>query len=242
MTPPPPDYFSPDNPPTPISREALADGSLIRQFTAAVGQQNVLDEAERRARFEALLAGHAADTELWLFAYGSMLWNPTVQFVESRCVRVSGWHRSFCLRSTAGRGSAEKPGLMLGIEPGGECEGLAYRLAPEQVRSELHLLWQREMVTGAYQASWLPARCRAESELSLVAFVIDPAGSNYEGGLPVDEQARRIHAASGLLGSNLDYLLRTRFHLRRLGIQDDYIERLAAEVEQLSSHSPPNAK
>lgn len=238
----PPEPFSAENPPTPISREALADGSLARRFAAAVGIQNVLDEAERNRRFEMVMADVCEGADLWLFAYGSMLWNPTVHYVESRCVRVSGWRRSFCLRSAAGRGSAEHPGLMLGIEPGGECEGLAYRLAAGQVRNELYLLWQREMVTGSYQARWLKARCRADSEVELVAFVIDPAGSYYEGGLPEVEQARRIHKAAGLLGSNRDYLLRTRFHLRRHGIHDDYIERLAAEVERISSHSPPNPR
>lgn len=231
--------FSPSNPPTPISREALADGSLVRRFAAAVGHHNVLAEAERQARFEAVFSGLQPGADLWLFAYGSMLWNPTVHYVESRCVRVSGWHRSFCLRSAAGRGSAEHPGLMLGVEPGGECEGLAYRLAPEQARAELHLLWQREMVTGAYQARWLKARCRADTEIDLIVFVIDPSGSQYEGGLPQAEQARRIQSAAGILGSNSDYLLRTRFHLRNHGIHDDYIERLAAEVEQISSHTPP---
>lgn len=228
-----PDGFSPENPPTPISREALADGTLVRQFTQAVGAAGVLSEAERAARFEALLAAVPAGQDLWVFAYGSMLWNPTIHYVESRVVRVPGWRRSFCMRSTAGRGSPEHPGLMLGIEPGEGCEGLAYRLAADTVRDEMHLLWQREMVTGSYQAKLLDAACRQQTRMCVVGFVIDPKGPTYEGDVPEAEQISRISRAAGLLGSNRDYLLRTRLHLRRHAIHDDYIERLAAGTERI---------
>lgn len=242
----------------PISREALADGSMLRQFTALAGAHTVLSEAERASRFEALLASIPSGSDLWLFAYGSMLWNPTVHFAQARRVTVKGWHRSFCLRSAAGRGSPERPGLMLGIEPGGECQGLAYRLPVATIRSELHLLWQREMVTGAYRAEWVKGQCDQagevdrvsevdqagevdqRGEIDLVAFVIDPRSQAYEGRVDEAQQVRRICQASGMLGSNRDYLMMTRSQLRSHGICDDYIERLALAAEQISEQNSAN--
>lgn len=224
----------------PITREALADGSMLRQFTALAGAHTVLTEAERAIRFEALIASIPSGSDLWLFAYGSMLWNPTVHFAQAKRVTVKGWHRSFCLRSAAGRGSPERPGLMLGIEPGGQCQGLAYRLPVATIRSELHLLWQREMVTGAYRAEWVKGHCDQQSEFDLVAFVIDPSSQAYEGRIDESQKVRRICQASGMLGSNRDYLMMTRTHLRSHGICDDYIERLALAAEQITDQNSAN--
>lgn len=229
-------------PESPITRESLASGALRKRFVEASGSTaHLLSEAERNARFEAVLERVPPGEDLWVFAYGSMLWNPTVHYVEARTVTVHGWHRSFCLGSHVGRGSHEHPGLMLGLEPGGTCQGLAYRLPAAAIRQELHLLWQREMLTGAYQAGWLSGVCSKDVEISLVAFVIDPCAGNYEGGLPDEVQIQRIRHAHGYLGSNRDYLLKTRSHLRSLGVCDDYIERLALAAEQDLSNSPPSA-
>jgi glutathione-specific gamma-glutamylcyclotransferase len=214
-------------PPTsPITRESLASGALLRQVRAHPGAGPMLTEAERAARFEALMATIPADADVWLFAYGSMLWNPTVHHIQSSTVRVVGWHRSFCLRSTYGRGSPEQPGLMLAIESGGHCDGLAYCLAAATVRAELHLLWQREMVSGAYHARWLDGRLGDGRDLKLIAFVVDPDCHLYE--CPADEaqQAARIAAACGMLGSNRDYLERTAQTLLVHGLSDPYVERL----------------
>ena len=224
-----------------ISRDALANGSMLRHFIKAAGQVNLLSETERNARFEAVFASVPAGEDLWLFAYGSMLWNPTVHFAESRTVTVRDWHRSFCLRSTAGRGSAQHPGLMMGIEPGGICQGLAYRVPAATMRAELHLLWQREMLTGAYQAYWVKGVCSGKIEISLLSIVIDPGAAHYEAELQEDVQIQRIRHAQGFLGSNRDYLFKTRSHLRALGIFDEYIERLARATEQDLSNSQPLA-
>ncbi len=232
-------------PQSPITREALADGTMLRRFTELSGAGSLLSEVERLVRFEALLASIPSGHDLWVFAYGSMLWNPTIHYAEARTVTVADWHRSFCLRSAAGRGSPQNPGLMLGIEPGGHCQGLAYRVPACAIRDELHLLWQREMLTGAYQAQWVKGKCAQQIEIALVAFVIDPRTASYEGGLAEDAQIQRICQAEGILGSNRDYLFKTRSHLRSLGICDDYIERLAQRLPpgalDPSLNSPPLA-
>jgi glutathione-specific gamma-glutamylcyclotransferase len=217
-------------PPSPISRESLADGTLLRRFTELSLANTLLADDERLARLERLLASVPPNHDLWVFAYGSMLWNPTVHYVEARTVTVADWHRTFCLRSAVGRGTPEQPGLMLGIEPGGRCQGLAYRLPASAIRDEMHLLWQREMLTGAYEAKWVNGFCANHIEIPLVAFVIDPTTQAYEGCLSEDAQIQRIRRAEGILGSNRDYLFKTRSHLRSLGICDEYIERLADQL------------
>ena len=88
-----------------------------------------------------------------MFAYGSLMWNPALEFAERSTAKIEGWRRSFCFWTPLGRGTPELPGLMLALEPGGDCEGIAYRLAPHQVRSELAILWNREMLSGVYQAA-----------------------------------------------------------------------------------------
>lgn len=214
-------------PPSPISRESLASGELLRRVSAHPGAGPLLTPQERQARFEALMATIAPASDVWLFAYGSMMWNPTVHFEQACTVHVSGWHRSFCLRSSFGRGSVEAPGLMLALEAGGECHGLAYRLAAAKVRDELHLLWQREMVTGVYHARWVQGVLDDGSRASLIAFVVDPGCHAYEGVADEAQQVARIAQATGMLGSNRDYLLHTAEYLRRHGLADPYIERLA---------------
>lgn len=220
-----------DLPASPISRESLASGALLQQVVAHPGAGPLLTAAERQARFDRLMTTVEPNRDLWLFAYGSMLWNPTVHYVQACTVKVQGWHRSFCLRSTFGRGSPERPGLMLAIEAGGECDGLAYRLAAATVRDELHLLWQREMVTGVYQARWLDGRLADGSNVALIAFVVDAKCHNYEP--PGDEahQAARIAQAAGMLGSNRDYLIRTAEYLRHHGLSDPYIDRLVQSLD-----------
>ena len=106
----------------------------------------------------------APDQDVWVFGYGSLMWNPAFHHVELRPARLHGWHRSFCLWNTFGRGSPEKPGLMLALQPGGACAGVALRIAADAVPSELGVLWNREMLTGAYLPRWVgsPAR-RARS-------------------------------------------------------------------------------
>jgi glutathione-specific gamma-glutamylcyclotransferase len=232
---------------SPITRQSLADGTLIAEFRARMGAGSVLSEEERQARFAAMLAQAPVDQDVWVLAYGSMMWNPTVMYVEARPVVLEGWHRTFCLCSRAGRGCEENPGLMLAIEPGGRCEALAYRLPRERMRDELHLLWQREMVSGSYQAMWLVTRCLRSAgpagatttspiadggEIVALTFVADPQNKNYEADLSLQRQAQRIAKARGVLGSNLDYLLMTRQRLREHGLSDAYIEQLAAAAQQ----------
>ena len=121
-----------------------------------------------------------------MFAYGSLMWNPALEFAEAQPCQVEGWRRSFCFWMPLGRGTPELPGLMLALERGGECEGIAYRLAPDQVQSELAILWNREMLAGVYQPRWVPTTLRDGRTVTAVTFVVDTAHCQYCGDLPIE--------------------------------------------------------
>jgi cation transport protein ChaC len=157
------------------------------------------------------------------------LWNPLFPFVESRPARARGLHRRFCLWSLASRGRPDAPGLVLGLDRGGSCTGVAYRLPAPLAIDELHLLWRREMVTGAYEPRWVKLDAGGKP-LHAIAFVVRRDHTQYAGHLLIEEQARVIARACGAFGSSADYLERTRVALVSHGVIDPYLERLAARV------------
>lgn len=166
-----------------------------------------------------------ASEDVWIFAYGSLMWNPPFAVAERRIVRVSGYHRSFCLRSTLGRSSVESPGLMLALDAGGATVGVALRMARDGFEGELALLWRRGMSTGSYVAKWLRAQDEL-GEIQVLAFVANRRAANYVGGLPDDETVRLLATGVGFLGTNLDYLVRTHSRLTDHGINDPKVKRL----------------
>ena len=161
------------------------------------------------------------------------MWNPALDYAEASPCRVEGWHRSFCFWTPLGRGTPELPGLMLALERGGACEGIAYRLAPHQVESELAILWNREMLAGFYKPQWVPATLRDGRTVTAVTFEVD------SGALPVlrrpadREQAHHMAFAEGRRGTSRDYLANTAAHARALGIHDPYIEDMVERVAHL---------
>lgn len=216
-----------------LTRERLLDGSVARALAGVAPGLRLLTDAEREASLRAVLeARPERGGGAWLFAYGSLIWNPTVHHVARRVATVEGWRRSFCLSTPAGRGTPEEPGLVLALDRGGSCEGVALLLAEDTLEEELSLLWRREMLTGAYRAEWVPLRDAAGHVFgSGIAFVIDPGGPQYAGGLSEEETARRLAVATGYLGSAAEYLFRTRDGLGALGLRDPMVERLGRMVE-----------
>ena len=199
-------------------REGLEDSPLAPLL---------LPEAELERSLQSVLASphHAGD--LWLFAYGSLVWDPVLSYVERRVVTVHGFHRRFCLHSRINRGTPESPGLVLGLDRGGRCAGVAYRIPAREVEIELRLLWRREMLLGSYEPNWVLARDGRETFRAL-AFVVDRGRSGYAGRLPDEEIVAVLRRARGKLGTGLDYLLRTADGLAEAGVRDPYVSRLAA--------------
>jgi cation transport protein ChaC len=205
---------------------------IVRDARAA-GYHFFLSAEERAASLREALARYAPDEEAWVFAYGSLMWNPALEFSETIPCHVEGWRRSFCFWTPLGRGTPELPGLMLALEKGGECEGIAYRLAPHQRESELTILWNREMLAGIYVPQWVPTTLQDGRTVTAVTFVVDPAHCQYCGDLPLEKAAHHLAFAEGRRGTSRDYLANTAAHARALGIHDPYIEDMVARVAQL---------
>jgi cation transport protein ChaC len=180
---------------------------------------------------------------VWVFAYGSLIWNPPFAFAERRIGRVRGWHRSFCMGWIRRyRGTVEQPGLMLVLDQGGECEGIAYRLAPEGVESGLRELFRREM--RAKPDPMLPIWADVETDggpVPAIAFVIDRASGLYVGGLSEERTAEVLSVAAGHLGSMADYLHQTVKGLEDLGIHDAHLWRLQELVAERIEAALPGA-
>lgn len=172
---------------------------------------------------------------LWVFGYGSLIWDPGFPVAERRIARLDGWHRSFCMRSIHHRGTVENPGLVLALDraDGASCTGVAFRVEPGEENATLFALRERELVSSAYLERTLAVTTDAGA-LGALAYVIDPDHVQYCGGLPLDEQAAIIARATGGRGPNRDYLWATVAHLEDLGIADPDLRWLAARVRALT--------
>jgi cation transport protein ChaC len=215
-----------------LTRELLLEGGLADMIARRLPHIRVLTAAERHASLHAALAQRPEQGDgVWLFAYGSLIWNPTIHVAGRRIARVRGWHRAFCLRTPVGRGTPDNPGLILGLRLGGACQGAALRVAEAGLEHELDVLWRREMVTAGYVPRWL-AMTDAEGAVfgHGLAFTVDPGGPGYEDELEEAEVVRRLATARGELGSSAEYLFRTWAGLRGMGINDPHLDRLAALV------------
>lgn len=170
---------------------------------------------------------------LWVFGYGSLIWDPGFPVAERRIGRVTGWHRSFCMRSIHHRGTVEAPGLVLALDrsEGAVCQGVAFRVAAGAEGATLDALRDRELVSSAYLELTLPVET-AEGPIEALTYVIDPDHVQYCD-LDLTEQARIIARAHGGRGANRDYLWSTAAHLAELGISDPDLEWLAEQVRRL---------
>ena len=200
-----------------------------------IGQIVTISEDERERALGRTLE-RLAGGDAWVFGYGSLMWNPAIHVAESRKAVLRGFHRHFCLSLHMGRGSLERPGLMLGLDRGGSCVGVAHRIAAKDVASEMRILWLREMMSGAYRPAILNAVAGAE-KIAVLAFVINRAHPRYEGRLDLEIAARRIARAEGMLGTNRDYLYRAVAQLDALGMRDGPLHRLERRVRALAGET-----
>jgi len=203
---------------------------IIAAEAARVGAFTALGRDAREASRRRLLARHAPGAAVWVFGYGSLMWNPAFYCDARRPALVYGYHRRFCLWMTMGRGTPDIPGLMLGLERGGSCRGVALKIAPQHVESETTILWRREMMTGIYEPRWVNVRTE-DGRLPAVTFVANHAHPRYSGRLDLEATVRAIALARGRLGLCRDYLRQTVCHLDELGIGDGPMHRLLRRVE-----------
>ena len=178
---------------------------MIRQSGLAM---QVLSESQLQESIRVTLKSHKPNTDVWLFAYGSLIWNPIFKFTERRVGTVYDWHRHFCLRALVGRGTPEHPGLVLGLDSGGSCRGVVYRIPAADVKSELLLLWRREMVIGSYIPRWVKV-VDGTDEVMAIAFIINRHHPDYAGKMSFETTVNTIATAKGELGSSAEYLMQT---------------------------------
>lgn len=167
----------------------------------------------------------AADAPLWVFGYGSLLWSPEFAVAEQRVGTVRGWHRRFCLLQHRFRGSRERPGLVLALEPGGVCKGVAFRLESDEPHAALMPVWRREMRGKGYRARWVGVETE-RGPVTALTFVADHASERYTGRLDEPAIAETIASGCGHVGPSAEYLFRTVEACEELGIVDRHLRAL----------------
>ncbi len=188
-----------------------------------------MDHDAREENRLVALSGRMAQ-DLWVFAYGSLIWDPAVQVAEYRFGALSGWCRRFCMRLEGGRGSHDRPGLMAALDEGGHCDGVVFRIPAEIVGRETEFMWRREMFAGAYRPVFLQV-ATPQGPVDALVFVMDRDNHRYMPNLPEEEAARMIAVAEGGLGTNFAYLDSLVRHLDELGIEDRDMHRLHAHAD-----------
>ena len=212
-----------------LTRDTIKNG-IVQKLVAESGIHDALPLEEIIASSRRTLAQAPDDGDIWVFAYGSLIWNPAFHFEERRRARLLGYHRKFCLWQYAGRGTDEEPGLTLALDHGGTCKGVAYRVARGKAELELEIIWRREMVTGAYQPRWVTMEVDGE-RLPGIAFVVNREHTRYDARIPEDKAIEAIARAKGQLGRCAEYLHNTCDHLRELGIEDRPLFALREKVD-----------
>ena len=196
-----------------------------------------LSDADRTARLHAMLADRPKTDDVWVFAYGSLIWRPCFAYVERLKATLAGYRRCFSVWTLIARGTPAAPGLALALEEGdGACHGVAYRLAPSYALAGLEALWAREMLTSIYCPRWLTVTVDARA-VTAISFVVETADAQYAGALPTAEQAAIIAAAHGKFGSCRDYLANTVAELAVLGIDEPGLTALLQEVDAIAARN-----
>ncbi len=215
-----------------LTRERIRDGEVLRIIAGRDPTLEIASPEAMAAERAALLATVDLSRGVWVFAYGSLMWNPAFHHVERQVARIHGYHRRFCIWSHAGRGSADAPGLLLALEHGGSCRGILYRIAPAAIDHELDILWQREMIGGVYRARWVTARWGTQA-VPAITFTVKRDHHRYAGRVAPVQAAAAIASAEGPLGTSADYLSQTVSHLEALGICESPLRALRDRVARI---------
>ena len=224
-----------------ITREDLEQNRVRALLSNTPNCPILLSEAALETSLQNTLASLPdPQGDIWLFGYGSLIWNPMVEHTERRPAKLLGYHRGFYLYSRINRGTYDKPGLVLGLDRGGSCSGVAFRIPAASIETELHMLWRREMMTGAYLPRWISVQLHKEecasdhassTKVKALAFVMNRQHAGYCGRLPDLTVVSHLRDACGLYGSARDYLSYTLEGLRKEGFDDAYLSRLWQQLK-----------
>ena len=224
-----------------LTDEVLAEWDAQARCQGLPAHWRLPDIEVEQSRREVLSTITAQQQDLWVFAYGSLMWNPGFHFGEVRRACLPGFARRFALSTTIGRGTPDCPGLVLTLQRTNDadqvgCEGLAFRIPAPLVEDESRMLWRREMITGAYCPQLLPLPT-PQGEVQALVLVANTAHTHYRGDLSLQATAATIATACGRIGSNRDYLEQLVQQCEVLGIEDAYVRELAALVDAACGHS-----
>jgi glutathione-specific gamma-glutamylcyclotransferase len=180
--------------------------------------------------------------DLWVFGYGSLMWRPGFEFIEQVPARLIGEHRALCVYSFVHRGTPEKPGLVLGLDRGGACRGIAFRVPEKQRVTTIAYLRAREQVTSVYRevmrSVWLENEPR--QRVSALAYVVDRGHVQYAGRLSLPDQLRHVQQGHGQSGANREYVVATVKAIEAEGIRDSQLHQLASMLrDDRASHLRP---
>jgi glutathione-specific gamma-glutamylcyclotransferase len=176
------------------------------------------------------MAGDMGD--LWVFGYGSLMWRPGFEHEVAEPARLLGYHRALCVHSHVHRGTPERPGLVLGLDQGGSCKGVAFRVSADRRDAVLDYLRARELVTNVYREREIGIRLASGATVRAITYVVDRRHSQYAGRLDVENAASVVLGAKGVSGENPDYVMNTVAHLRAMRIHDALLEGIVHRIEK----------
>lgn len=212
--------------PVVLSRQSLLDGSFLESIPTIDGLSPwTLDQVSESVA--KILAARRGTAPVWVFAYGSLIWNPLIDFEESIQATLHGWRRSFCIRLMIGRATVSQPGRMMGLVEGGTTTGFAFRIKESKLTEELQILWAREMVLGGYRPEWVWLE-GPSGPVQALTFVADTHSMLFEASDDPDRIAQLVGAATGPLGRNRDYVVQLSDALKANSMNDLYVQRLSA--------------
>jgi len=218
--------------PTHITRQTLQDWRVATMALKRDGAEATVATEDQLLQSRRNIVPDDSDCrDLWVFGYGSLISNPIIAHEHCLTARIHGHHRRFCLWTKIGRGTPEFPGLVLSLDFGGSCVGVAYRLEPATAIAELDLLWRREMLTLAYNARWLLLRTPEGIKRGL-GFVANRKSPAYAARMSFGDTVNTVVKAVGFNGYCYDYLFDTLAGIKEYGIHDEAMEKLAYAVSQ----------
>lgn len=215
-----------------LTRDFLRNADCKTAF-GSIDESILLTAEQRSASLDCALAQRPDKSPVWIFGYGSLMWNPIFDSEESCPATLNGYHRAFCLRLTAGRGSHTQPGRMLALTEGGKTTGLAFRLPEDKLREDLELLWKREMLTGSYCPTWCELELADGRTVTALVFIMNSMHPSFESDTRYEVIAPLIAQASGPLGTNAQYLFALEKELKTYGMSDDCMSELVNQVRML---------
>lgn len=173
-------------------------------------------------------------SDFWVFGYGSLMWRPGFEFLEMVTADLSGAHRSLCVYSWVHRGTRHRPGLVLGLDRGGSCRGVAYRVSGSKRDDVVAYLRERELVTQVYREAWrtIRLRDRDSTRIRALTYLVDPKHEQYAGRLAAETILHHVRHGHGRSGANTEYVVNTMAHLQALGLRDPVLERLVAALAE----------